>query len=96
MKRRNFLASASALAGVLVSVQTANAVQMPANLNTPEVDRIETAIKGSFGAGFSLVSAKRSNGSNGGVTATIEHNENYMEVASIDLVEWEILRATEM
>lgn len=66
---------------------------MPANLNTADVARITTAIKASFGAGFALITAKRHMGR---VTATVEHNQNYMEVASTDLVDWDILRATEM
>lgn len=93
MKRRNFLASAGALAGLMAAAQTTAAAQMPANQNTPQAARIETAIKGSFGAGFALVTAKRSNGR---VIATIEHHQNYLEVTSIDLVDWDILRATEM
>ena len=91
MKRREFIASTGAAAGVFGNATIGNAA--PTSLSAAKLQKIEIAVKGSFGAGFSLRSAEHSNGR---VTAVIEHNKNYMTVASSDLSDWSILRASEM
>lgn len=91
MKRRAFIASTGATAGTLFGTFEAYAAPIP--LSAAKLQEIEIAIKGSFGSGFALVSAEQANG---WITAVIEHNENHLKVASTDLVDWSILRATDM
>ena len=91
MRRRDFISSTGAAAGYLAVVPAASAAS--ARLSAAEFQRIAIAIKGGFGAGFSLRSAKRAKGR---VTAIIEHNQNYLQVASTDLIDWSVLRATDM
>jgi hypothetical protein len=91
MKRRDFIASTGATAGALSFGSIANAATIQPHSAT--FQQIEIAIKGGFGSGFTLRSAQHANGR---TIALIEHNENRLQVVSIDLADWSVLRATDM
>ncbi|MDJ0628227.1 MAG: hypothetical protein QNJ44_08185 [Rhodobacter sp.] len=91
MKRRDFVVSAGATAGAMAVFPAASPAHT--HLSAVELKRLGIAIQGGFGAGFTLRSAERAKGR---ITALIEHNENCLEVTSSDLIDWTVLRATDM
>lgn len=93
MKRRSFLASTGAAIGGLSVFPGSVAAHSPQALTEAGLRLVETAVKGGFGSGFRVISANRQKGR---ITALIEHHENYLEVASKDLTNWTVLRASQM
>lgn len=91
MKRRDFLVAAGAAMGGLATARSATAA--PTHLTRAETQRLDMAVKGGFGPGFRIHAAERQGQ---GIIALIEHNENFLEVATTDLQSFTVLRATPM
>ncbi len=90
IKRRDFVKGCVAISALSLSVGSATArhavvSQVDAGLN------IEKSIKASFGGGFSLLSYKQEKGL---THANIAHSGNRFEVASNDLLNWQIMRSS--
>jgi len=92
MKRRDFLVAAGAAMGGLATARTATAATS-SGLTRAETQRLNLAVKGGFGPGFHVHAADRDGGR---IIALIEHNENFLEVATPDLQSFTVLRATPM
>jgi anaerobic selenocysteine-containing dehydrogenase len=93
IKRRDFITGCAAtsallLAGIASGAKGENANKAPASGTD---SYIEKSIKASFGGGFSV----RAHTQSGGLTyADIEHSGNQYAVASADLLDWKIVRAS--
>lgn len=93
IKRRNFVKGCVAASVLLVpGIASAKIVAKATGTPASGVDlHIVKSIKASFGGGFSVVAHSQSNGL---TYADIEHYGNRYEVASADLLDWDILKSS--
>ena len=97
MDRRNLIKTFGALAGSLSYLPFAGFASATANV--PErpgpqmVKRIATSIQASFGQEFRVISSETDMKM---TTSLIKHQGNVYQVTSTDLVEWRIIKSTDM
>ena len=93
MKRRDFVKGCAASSILLLPGMASVAKSAPAS-SAPAADigsRVEKSIKASFGGRFSVLAHSQSDGL---TYADIEHYGNRYEVASADLLDWNILKSS--
>ena len=93
IKRRDFVKGCTAasvlwLVGIDSAAKDENADSTTASSANSQVEK---SIKASFGSGFSVLAHTQSNGL---TYADIEHAGNRYAVASVDLLDWKIVRSS--
>ena len=95
MNRRYFITMMSSIIGVVpAGISFASTTTNFQNeLSKLAFDHAQTSIRGAFGSGFRLISARPNDAE---LHCTIEHFGNVLEVSSTDLIDWRIDAAPAM
>jgi hypothetical protein len=94
MNRRYFIALMSSIIGVVpAGISFASTMSSQNELSKLAFDHAQTSIRGAFGSGFRLISARPNDAE---LHCTIEHFGNVLEVSSTDLIDWRIDAAPAM